>query len=95
MRLAEAAHVVNRGAAEGVDGLIEVAHHGHVAGSRGQREEQLDLGAVHILEFVNEHVPVAAHDLVAHGRALVEETPGESQLIARWSISPCRARRVW
>ena len=64
----EGEDVVDRGATERVDRLVVVADHGHVAMLLGERGDELGLGAVRVLELVDQDVPEATCDLAPRGR---------------------------
>ena len=61
--LPELEDVADGGAAELVDGLVVVAHHGHVAVALGDERDELRLGPVRVLELVHQHVPEPLLDL--------------------------------
>ena len=95
--LAELEDVADRRAAELVDRLVVVAHHGHVAVRRGDQRDELRLRPVRVLELVHQHVPEArlhrapvppATRAGGAGRA----TPGRR---SRWPRSPPAGAGTW
>ena len=60
-------------AAESVDRLVVVPHHGHVPVLVHQEAQQHPLGEVGVLVLVHQHVAVALSHALAHVRALVQE----------------------
>ena len=70
----DAAHV---GAAEAVDRLVRVAHHGEVAAVAGERAQQRDLARVGVLVLVHEDVRVARPELVAVRLGLDDRAPDQ------------------
>src|SRR5205085_9556424 len=74
MPLAEAQDVADRRAPEPVDRLIVIADDRQVAMSLGNDRDELRLGAVRVLELVDEDVPEASLDLVA-GRCRGPDQP--------------------
>ena len=79
--LAELEDVADRRAAELVDRLVVVAHHGDVAVALGDERDELRLGPVRVLELVHEHVPEAPLDLLPRGRRLAQQPQGERHLV--------------
>ena len=69
----EGEDVVDCRAAERVDRLVVVADHRHVAMLVGQRRDELGLGAVGVLELVDQDVPEATGDLAPGGRRRAHE----------------------
>ena len=65
LELQDVAHV---GAAEGVDGLVVVAHHAHVALLVGEQQQRAHLADVGVLELVDQDVAKALLPLLAHMR---------------------------
>ena len=78
----EGQDVVHGRAAERVDRLVVVAHHRHVAVLVGERGHELGLGAVGVLELVDEDVPEAPRDRRPGRRRGADETEGERHLVA-------------
>ena len=84
----EAEDVVDRRAAERVDRLVVVADDGHVPVALGERGDELGLGAVRVLELVDEDVPEAAGDRAAgrpatSARAGARARPGRRSRCSR------------
>ena len=71
--LAEVEDVVDRGAAERVDRLIVVPDDGHAPVALGKEADELRLGAVRVLEFVDEDVPEPGLDCRTGRRGLANE----------------------
>ena len=90
----EVEEVLLRGAAEAVDRLVVVAHHGHVAVRVHQQPEQHPLGEVRVLVLVHEHVPVALRRALAHVRALVQQPEGAHHEIAEVERAALRQQAV-
>ena len=70
----DAAHV---GAAEAVDRLVRIAHHGEVATVTGDGAQQRDLARVGVLVLVHEDVRVARPQLVAVRLCLDDRAPDQ------------------
>ena len=68
--------------AELVDRLVVVAHDRDVAMRRGHEPDELGLGAVRVLELVDQHVPEPRLDHLARRRALAQEPQRERHLVA-------------
>ncbi len=92
--LAEIEDVVDRGATERIDRLVVVADHGDVAVPLGERGDQLGLGAVRVLELVDQDVPEAAGDRVARRRRGPHEPERERDLIAEIDAAVGRQQRL-
>ena len=77
--LLELDDVADAGAAEGVDGLVGVAHHAQLTrrhprrGGRHQLADQLVLGVVGVLVLVDEHVPEPAPVVLGDGGQPLQE----------------------
>ena len=71
-----------RRAAEPVDGLVVVAHHGDVPVRLRDDRHELCLGSVDVLELVHEHVPEAGLEVPTSGRMLPQEREREAHLVA-------------
>ena len=77
--LLELDDVADAGAAEGVDGLVGIAHHAQLAGRHARRRgrhqlaDQLVLGVVGVLVLVDEHVAEPAPVVLGHGGQPLQE----------------------
>ena len=80
--IVEREDVVDRRAAERVDRLIVVTHDGHVPVGLREQADELGLGAVGVLELVDEDVPEPPGDLGPGRRRLAHEPQGERDLVA-------------
>ena len=89
----EGEDVVDRGTAERVDRLVVVPDHGHVAVLLGECRDELGLGAVGVLELVDEDVPEAVRDLAPRGRRRPHEAEGQRDLVAEID-APGRGHQV-
>ena len=74
--------VVDRGTAERVDRLVVVAHDRHVPVRLGEQPDELRLGAVRVLELVDQQVPETLRDGLPGGRGAAHEPEGERDLVA-------------
>ena len=92
--LAELEDVADRGAAELVDRLVVVAHHGHVAVPLGDQGDQLGLGPVGVLELVHEHVLEPPLDGLASGRRLAQQPQRQRHLVAEVDRAVRRQERL-
>ncbi len=79
--LAELQDVADRRAAELVDRLVVVADHRDVAMSLGHQRHQLRLGAIGVLELVDEHVLEPPLDGLAGRRRLAQQPEGQRDLV--------------
>ena len=89
----EGEDVVDRGAAERVDRLVVVPDDGHIAVLLGERGDELGLGAVGVLELVDEDVAEAVGDLAPRGRRRPHEPEGQRDLVAEVD-APGRGHQV-
>ena len=80
--LAELEDVADRGAPEVVDRLVVVADDRHVAVPLGEQRDELRLGAVGVLELVDQDVPEPRLDVLARRRRLADEPQGKCDLVA-------------
>ena len=80
--LAELDDVRHRRPAESVDRLVVVADDGQVPGRRGDQLDELRLGPIGVLEFVDEDIPEAAPDLAPGGGRLAQQPQREGDLVA-------------
>ena len=92
--LAEVEDVVDRGAAERVDRLVVVADDRHVPVALGERGDQLGLGAVGVLELVDQDVPEPAGDRAAGRRRRPHEPERERDLVAEVDAAVGRQQRL-
>ena len=92
--LPEGEDVVHRRATEGVDRLVVVADHGHVAMGVAQQGDELRLGPVRVLELVDQDVPEPAGDRRPGGRRAAHRRRAS----ATWSpksMQPLAAMSDW
>ncbi len=78
----EVEDVVDGGAAEGIDGLVVVPHHRHVAVRLREQRHELGLCPVRVLELVHEDVAEASGDRGPNGRRPANEAQSERDLVA-------------
>ncbi len=92
--VAEPEDVVDRRAPERVDRLVVVADHRDVPMRLGQQPDELGLGAVRVLELVDEDVPEPAGDLGPGRRRLADEAQGQRDLVAEVDAAVRREQRL-
>ncbi len=78
--LEEAEQVLDPCAAEAVDALIIIAHHGDVAARTAEPLHHLELDVVGVLELVHQHVAVAVLDLALQPRPLAQQAQRQADL---------------
>src|SRR5258708_4151865 len=81
VRVLELEQVLDPRAAESIDALVVVAHHGQVRARAAQQLHQLELGVVGVLEFVDEDVLEAVLVLAPQVGSLAQQAQREADLV--------------
>ena len=92
--LAEIEDVVDRGTAKCIDRLVVIADDGHVPVPLGECRNQLGLGAIRVLELVDEDVSEATGDRVSRGGRRPHEPKCERDLIPEIDAAVGRKQRL-
>ena len=92
--LAEPEDVVDRGASERIDGLVVVADDGDVPMRLREQADQFGLGAIRVLELIDQDVAEPARDLGSCRRRLAHEAQGERHLVAEVDAAVRRQQRL-